>query len=517
MDTHGMAAGRPGVLAVLLVACVIWPATSRAPAQTSSSASDRIDAHVDSVVDSEALNRGVPGVGVVIASGGRVVVQRAYGRADVSTGRAVNAATSFNVASITKPFTAALILQLVAEGRVDLDARARSYLASLPERYDAVTVRQLLTHTSGVARDLRQDNLDDPDEATYRARLATAPAAAAPGARFEYSNAGYTVLGWIVEAIEGRPLDYVLHRRVFAPLSMHQASYRRPLAADPGRARPHEVTGGQPRPGTYVSGGFGSGGISLSIADLAAFAVALQSGRALPASIAHDAWRPARLADGTAVSVQMFGGAASYGLGWFLTRYAGRPMMTHGGAIEGYSANLYHFPDEALTIAVVANVKGRDDGTAPVDPLARRLADFCLAQSACRLDQDRARVRDTLGEINRQFSFAYVSGDRAALGAAYAPGALALAPDGILHAGAERIAGQFRLRPGSHRLFHALYPERLVQHADMAFEQGTWFERTARDQASAALDGSGRYMLAWVRLSSGWRIATDVWMDGDSR
>ncbi|MGH7613185.1 MAG: serine hydrolase [Gemmatimonadales bacterium] len=67
-----------------------------------------------------------------------------------------------------------------------------------------------------------------------------------------------------------------------------------------------------------------------------------------------------------------------YGFGWFITSFAGRRLVTHGGGITGYSANLYHFPDDGLTIAVLANVKGRDDGAAPVDPLARRIAERLL-------------------------------------------------------------------------------------------------------------------------------------------
>lgn len=77
------------------------------------------------------------------------------------------------------------------------------------------------------------------------------------------------------------------------------------------------------------------------------------------------------------------GRRAGYGFGWFLATSDGRPMMTHGGGIEGFPANLTHFPGEQLTIVVLANAKARDDGVAPVDPLARRLADLCLERDAC--------------------------------------------------------------------------------------------------------------------------------------
>jgi CubicO group peptidase (beta-lactamase class C family) len=362
-------------LSVLLVT-IGWAAARVGAATQAAGSAAALDALVDSIVHAEALSRHVPALGVAIVADGRVVIRRAYGLADVSAGRAATVATTFNIASVTKPFTAAVVLRLASERRVDLDGPVRRYLPSLPERYATVTVRQLLTHTSGIARDMRQDNFDDPDAATYLARLAAAAPSGTPGARYEYSNAGYTVLGWLVEAVEGLPLADVFRRRIFQPLSMPHAGYRIPIAQDPGRARPYRVAEGTTSPETYLTGGFGSGGISMSVTDFAAFAVGLQGGLLIPGPFLEEAWRPARLADGTAVELRMFDAPASYGFGWFLTRFAGRQMVTHGGAIEGYSANLYHFPDDRLTIALVANVKGRNDGAAPVDAAARRLAEL---------------------------------------------------------------------------------------------------------------------------------------------
>lgn len=345
-----------------------------------------LSAIVDSIVDREALSRSVPAVAIAIVADGHVVLRRAWGVADVEARRTATAATPFNIASLTKPFTAALVLRLVEEGKVALDDPVRRHLTWLPERYATITVRQLLTHTSGIARDMRLDNFDDPDAVTYRARLDSAPASAPAGQRFEYSNAGYTVLGWLVERVEGEPLEEVLARRVFRPLGMTHARYRATLEADPLRARPYAVSDTAVRRIAHLTGGFGSGGVSMSATDAAAFALGLQAGDFLPRRWADTAWTPAVLADGSEVSLRMFAQPASYGYGWFLASYAGRRMLTHGGGIEGYTANLYHFPTERLTIVVLANAKGRDDGVAPVDPIARRIADACLARNACRPD-----------------------------------------------------------------------------------------------------------------------------------
>lgn len=350
----------------------------RQPAEVSQvSAADVV---VDSLVSAEALVRGVPGLAVAIVANGEVVAQRGYGIADVATGRSVIEHTPFNIASVTKPFTAAIVQMLAAEERIRLDAPVSAYL-QLPSIYRDITVRQLLTHTSGIARDLRRDNDDDPDAAEYRRRLDMSQPSAPPGERFEYSNTGFTVLGWLVEAIEGQPLNEVLDRRIFRPLGMRRARYRASLADDPERAQPHEVVDGVARPTLFVSGGFGSGGISLSAADLAAFAVGLQQRKFLSPQQLETAWTPGTLADGSMARVRPNSDSDSYGLGWFITSFDGMRLLTHGGGITGFSANLYHFPDQKLTIAILANVKARDDGVAPVDPLARRIAEHFLVST----------------------------------------------------------------------------------------------------------------------------------------
>lgn len=472
---------------------------------------DVLEAALDSIVAAEAMDRGVPGVAVAVVADGEVSFQRAYGYAERSTGRVATAATPFNIASVTKSFTSAVVMQLVEEGRLSLEDRVNTHLSWLPARYEELTVYQLLTHTSGIARDLRLDNFDDPDEATYRARLDTASASAPPGERFEYSNTGYTVLGWLVEAVEGTPLERVLERRIFKPLGMRQARYRAPLEADPLRARPHAMTDEGPVAAEYITGGFASGGMSMSAADAAAFGLALQDGRFLSPSSAESVWRPARLADGGQVERTMFGEPASYGFGWFLTDYSGRTMYTHGGGIEGYTANLYHFPDGRLTIVVLANIKGRDDGVAPVDPLARRIADWCLEHDLCRLAPAEAALRSEIRAANGEFSAAYVRGDTAAIREMYVGEGRALLPSALYVMGARDVAALFESPRSTRRLAHALYTEGLTRYDGAVVEVGSWFDASERGV------GTGRYTLTWVRCGADWCIAMDGWVPSEAR
>jgi len=360
---------------------------SRAPsAAPRAAAAARDYAWVDSLVRVDALERGVPGVAVAIVADGRVLLQRGYGLADVAASRTVEPTTPFNIASVTKPITAALALLLAEEGALRLDDPVGRFLPDLPERYRGITIRQLLTHTSGVDRDLREDNFDDPDAAEYRLRLDTASLHATPGERWEYANAGYTLLGWALAKAAGESLADAYARLLFGPLGVRNAAYRRPLRQDSRRALPYAVEDGETVPAPYVSGGFASGGLSMSISDLANFARALHDDLLLSEDAKRTLWTPATLADGSPVAFEMMAPDASYGMGWFLTRYEGRRLFTHGGGISGYSANLYHFPEEGLSIAVLANAKGRDDGRAPVDLLARAIASECFGRDACGPD-----------------------------------------------------------------------------------------------------------------------------------
>ena len=473
-----------------------------------------IDQAVDSIVRTEALSRDVPAVGVAIVTDGRIAVQRAYGWADQEARRAATAATPFNIASVTKPLTSAVALALVAEERIALDDPVSRHL-DLPPQYRTITVRQLLSHTSGIARDLRLDNLDDPDRDTYSTRLDTASASSRPGERFEYSNTGYTVLGWLIEAVESRPLDEVFRDRIFEPLGMTQARYRASLDDDPLRARPHRPGPEGVEPTEYVTGGFASGGASMSTADAAAFALGLQDGTLLPPNAARLAWTPARLANGTIVATTMFGEPASYGFGWHLARYGGHAMFTHGGGIEGYSANLYHFPDESLTIFVLSNTKARDDGIAPVDPLARRLADFCLARNGCRPEPGAAELREEIVGANRAFSRAYVKGDTAAIRQMYAEGAIAMPPHGAAVTGAEAISRLFATSRPDRRLHHALYTERLLDRGSTVLELGSWYDRWRFADGTGSRAATGRYVLSWVREEGSWRLGADAWVPAE--
>jgi D-alanyl-D-alanine carboxypeptidase len=276
----------------------------------------------------------------------------------------VSEATIFQIASLTKPFTAIVILRLAEEGRLSLDERARATLTWLPERYEAVTIRQLLNHTSGVPRDLRRENVDEFPSSEIRTRLLAAEASFAPGTQWEYSNTGYILLSLIAEQKTGRPFGELLHHYIFEPLGMDASDYRAPLLAAPGRAAGNDLVEGAWQPAPPVYSGFGNSGIETNARDLARFAAALQQRRLLRPESYAAMLAPGRLANGEAVTFPFRGQPSSYGLGWFLTRMCGRQVALHGGTIAGYSSALYWAVEGDVSTLALSNGKARPDRTA---------------------------------------------------------------------------------------------------------------------------------------------------------
>ncbi len=330
------------------------------------------------LVEAEAMSKGVCGVAISVLRGDTELIEAGFGHSDLEKRTRITPDTWFNIASLTKPFTAAGVMRLVESDRVRLDAAVSSYLQWVPGRYKAVTVRQLLTHTSGVNRDLRNENADDFDEAEFRRRLETRPASFDPGTKWQYSNTGYSLLSFLIEAVSGKPYgDYL--QEVLAPAGV-AAGYRLAAPKEPNRAVGYQATASGPERAAYYSGGFGGGGLVTSVREVTRWCRGLGSGRVLKAASLKEMWQQARLADGRAVEFAFAGEAgSSYGFGWFISKFKGSRLLTHGGAVEGFSSNLYYFPDQSVIVGVLSNTKGRPDGRPHVEILAQELSSLALS------------------------------------------------------------------------------------------------------------------------------------------
>jgi CubicO group peptidase (beta-lactamase class C family) len=293
-----------------------------------------------------------PGAALLVVQDGRDVVRRGYGLADLESGVRATPATNFRLASVTKQFTAAAVLLLAEDGRLGLDDPVRRWLPSLPPGADAVTIRHLLTHTSGL---VDYEDLMAPG-ATAQVHDADVLALLegerrlyfAPGSAWRYSNSGYALLALVVERASGRSFADFLHERIFAPLGMAGTVAHRD-GFDTVSQRAYGYSGGagawRRTDQSPTSAVLGDGGIYSSIDDLAKWDAALYDDRLLSDASRALAFAPAAQSDDPAVQ---------YGFGWRITG----DSLWHSGETIGFRNVIVRFPGRQLTVVLLTN---RDD------------------------------------------------------------------------------------------------------------------------------------------------------------
>ena len=291
----------------------------------------------------------VPGAAVLVAHEGKAVVRRGYGCADLEQRVPVTPATNFRLASITKQLTAAAVLLNAEDGRLGLDDPVRRWLPGLPRSADAITVRQLLTHTSGLVdyEDIIPPATNRPlTDAVVLALLEHENRTYFPaGSSYRYSNGGYALLALIVERASSRPFADFLRERIFEPAGMAGTVACREGEDEPShRAYGYSADG----PGwrrtdqSLTSAVLGDGGVYSSIDDLAKWDAALYDDRLLSGESRRLAFTAATRTDDPAVG---------YGLGWRITGDA----LWHSGETIGFRNVIVRFPGRRLTVVILSN------------------------------------------------------------------------------------------------------------------------------------------------------------------
>lgn len=313
----------------------------------------------------------VPGASVVVIHDGRVVLRRAYGSADLQRRVAATPETDYRLASVSKQFTAMAVMLLVQDGKIRYDQPIREFLPELPAATQAVTVRHLLNHTSGLwdyealIPASRTTQLADDE---VLALVASKHALSSPaGTAYCYSNSGYVLLGMIVARVSGMPFPEFLRTRIFAPLGMSAS-----VAHVEGRDTvPLRAYGYSPRGGTFVqtdqsvtSATLGDGGIYTNVDDLVRWDRALADASLAGAAAMVEATTPPTLPGGA---------ATEYGFGWFIDHYRGAKRWRHTGETSGFRNAILRFPDRRLTIVILTN---RSSGEPQA--IAERIADRLL-------------------------------------------------------------------------------------------------------------------------------------------
>jgi len=329
-----------------------------------------------------------PGAAVLVVRNGQPVFRRGYGVTDLRTLHPIDARTNFRIASFSKQFTAACIMLLVRDGKLHYDDHLTDFFPEFPAYGKSITVRNLLNHTSGLPdyEDIltRQypttpdDQIPQVHNPAVLKLLEQQTAAKFPaGSKWEYSNSGYVVLALIVEKVSGEPFGQFLHDRVFVPLKMtNTLAYEKGKNEVPHRAYGHTKLGQSEKDGwretdqSSTSATLGDGGIYTSIDDLAQWDRALREHTLLSEAEMQPALTPVKPTGGPATSPE---GPVSYGFGWHLEPYRNHKRMSHDGETMGFRTTIQRFPDDNLTIIVLAN---RTD----INPeeLALKVADLYL-------------------------------------------------------------------------------------------------------------------------------------------
>ncbi len=322
-----------------------------------------MDAYLQSIFKSDA-----PGAAVLVLKDGQPVLRRAYGLASLELGAPMRPDSVFQVASVGKQFTAAAILRLAEQGKLELKAPVARYLPEVPASWSALTVEHLLTHTSGI------DNFwNDPalrarrtEAFTPQQLLALAmakPLLYPPGTGFTYASLNYTFLALILERVTGQPYAAHLQSQFFQPLGMTHTTWDQTPKVIPGRVQPYNP-GPRPAEVNHPSIGFGGGSFFSTTEDLARWTLALQGGKVLsPASLkAMDT--PFRLADGR---------NTHYGYGIRPHGTPEDPYLQSNGDESGFHAEVVWQPRRGIFVAILHNGEDLDTG---LDPIAKRVAAF---------------------------------------------------------------------------------------------------------------------------------------------
>ena len=336
---------------VLISAFLVFGVTT-ASAQIVQPSADALD-ELDRRIQAHLNEYNIPGGLVAVASRGQIIHLETYGMANVELSVPVTDSSVFEIGSISKQFASAAAMLLVQEDRLGLDAPIHQYLSGLPSEWLGVTVRHLLTHTSGIP-DYEEIRTYD----VYRFRLTpqeviqiahSRPMDFEPGTGWFYSNTGYFLLSMIIERIEGHPLGHVLESRIFGPLGMTQTRMTDPEAIIRHRASGYwvnkigELINRNP---TETSSTLGAGGILSSAYDLAKWDEALYGDQLLSAESKATMWTPTVLPNGD---------NTGYAFGWGVRPYKGLTSQSHGGQVAGFVANFSRYPDQEAAIIVFLN------------------------------------------------------------------------------------------------------------------------------------------------------------------
>ena len=306
---------------------------------------------VDDYVKAEMGRENIPGVSLAVLTGGKPTKVQGYGLANVELNVPVSPDTVFEIGSVTKQFTATLMMRLIEEGKLSLEDRVGKHLAGVPTSWTNITLGHLLSHTSGITNYNSLSGFEVARRLTavsFVKQISRHPLMFKPGEAWSYGNSAFNLAGYILEKVSGKTYWTLLDETIFKPAGMAQSRNRDPQAIIPNRADGYEFERGQLiHRDSELTDVFSAGAIVSTIPDLIKWVTALENDKIVSRASREAMWTPMRLNDGRTVA---------YGLGWRLEDYNGRKHIGHSGSTAGFSASLQRFPEEKLAVIVLCNL-----------------------------------------------------------------------------------------------------------------------------------------------------------------
>ena len=327
---------------------------------------------VDDLIKSEMARHQIPGLALKVVQHGKETKTAAYGFANLEWDVPTTPETVFEIGSVTKQFTAACIMLLVEEAKLSLDDKISLHLTNTPASWTNITIRHLLTHTSGIKNYTGLEGFglsQHLTQAQFIAKIGELPLVFPPGEKFSYCNTGYNLLGFIIENASGKKYWEFLSEKILGPLAMSATTNREPSRILKLRAAGYEQskTNGLVNRDVDYTDLFSAGEIVSTISDVMKWDAGLDTEKILKNSSKEQMWTSGKLNNGK---------STGYGFGWFLNPLDGHKNIGHSGSTSGFSASNQRFPDDGLQIIVLCN--SGEDGVAT--QVAKLVAGVYLAE-----------------------------------------------------------------------------------------------------------------------------------------
>ena len=357
---------------LVLTSCVLFALAAVSVAQSPDNYA--LSARVDELVRAQMREQNIPGVSLAVMRDGKVIKSAGYGLANVELNVPVTPQMVFNPGSVAKAFTATAVMMLVEEGKVGLDDKISKYLPEAPAAWNEITIRRLLTHTSGLRDyfgedgdpkyDFHQDVTEDELVRKFAAQTVRFPA----GEQWRYNNAGYVILGVVIHRVTGKVWFDFVKERIFDPLGMTST---RLLSTDDiisNRASGYQMVNGQRKNAPWVAPSWlttADGSLYTNVFDMAKWDAVLYTEKLIKRSTLEQMWTPVKLNNGTTYP---------YGFAWRVSDVNGHRLIQHDGVDYAFTSRFARYVNDGLSVIVFMNL-GEDDEAA----MPKRMTDNVAA------------------------------------------------------------------------------------------------------------------------------------------